>query len=213
MPADWRFILMTSGIEAAKAGAARGRYNRASLATQALTDVWRRHTGDARARTLAGILNSDPGALSALQSGLDLHAHPDFPADELARRLVHFVAEDGRVLPAVEAFAQGDRSRLGELSARSQAEAEGLLGNQVRETTALAALARESGAFAASSFGAGFGGSVWALADADRAAEVASRWRAAYVARFPGLDNVNALIVRPSAPALAFDMTEWKFES
>ena len=46
MPPDWRFILMTSGVEAAKAGAARGRYNRASLATQALVDVWRRYTGD-----------------------------------------------------------------------------------------------------------------------------------------------------------------------
>ena len=54
---------------------------------------------------------------------------------------------------------------------------------------------------------------MWALADADAAAEVASRWRAAYVARFPGPANVNALIVRPSASALAFDMTEWKFES
>jgi galactokinase len=213
MPADWRFVLMTSGVEAAKAGAARGRYNYASLATRALVEVWHRATGDTRTQTLAEVLGSAPGADADLRSGLGQHRHPDFPADALARRLAHFMAEDARVPLALEAFARRDRVRLGELSAASQADAEGLLGNQIPETTALAALARDAGAFASSSFGAGFGGSVWALADAGEAASVADRWRAAYLARVPGLGNVNALIVRPSAPALGFDFRGWKIES
>lgn len=212
MPDDWRFVVMTSGVEAAKTGAAKGRYNRASLATQALVDVWRRHTGD-DAKTLAEVLARGPDAEATLHAAIEHEPHADFPPDALTRRLAHFLAEDGRVLPALDAFARGDRNRLGELAAWSQSDAEGLLGNQVPETSALAGLARESGAFASSSFGAGFGGSVWALADVGQTAEVAERWRAGYVARFPAPGNVSAVIVRPSAPALAFDFSEWKFDS
>ena len=213
MPEDWRFILMTSGVEAAKAGAARERYNRASLATRALVDVWQRHTGDAAERTLAGVLASGPDAHARLVGAIEQHAHERFPADALARRLAHFIAEDGRVVPALNAFAAGDRPALGVLAGASQAQAESLLGNQIPETSTLAALAVESGAFAASSFGAGFGGSVWALADDAEAPTVAGRWRAAYLERFPGLVKVDALVVRPGPPAVAFDFRDGKFES
>jgi len=50
----------------------------------------------------------------------------------------------------------------------------------IEETIRLAALAREAGAFAASSFGAGFGGSVWALVRAGEADQFAAAWRTAY---------------------------------
>ena len=56
-------------------------------------------------------------------------------------------------------------ARMAVLRRTSQAEAETLLGNQVPETIALARAARELGAFAVVRFGAGFGGSVWALVD------------------------------------------------
>jgi galactokinase len=213
MADDWRFVLMTSGVEAAKAGAARGRYNRASLATQALVAVWRRQTGESDTRTLADVLAGGADARATLVAAIGQQAHPDFPAAALEQRLAHFIAEDGRVVPALQAFAQRDREQLGTLSDASQAEAAALLGNQIPETSALAALAREHGAFAASSFGAGFGGSVWALVDSWEASATAGRWRSAYQARFPGLANVNALVVRPGTPALDFDFREWKFES
>jgi galactokinase len=51
-----------------------------------------------------------------------------------------------------------------------------LLGNQVPATMALARSARELGALAACSFGAGFGGSVWALVDRGIAGDFAARW-------------------------------------
>jgi galactokinase len=213
MPDDWCFVLMTSGVEAAKAGAARGRYNRASLAAQALAEVWRRQTGETALRTLADVLASGPDAHATLAAAIQRHAPGDFTAEALVHRLAHFVAEDGRVVPALNAFARGDRAAVGALAAASQADAEGLLGNQVPETSALAALAIESGAFAASSFGAGFGGSVWALVDAAQATAVAGRWRSAYLDRLSGLANVNALVVRPGAAAVSFDFRERKFES
>jgi mevalonate kinase len=52
---------------------------------------------------------------------------------------------------------------MGEAAQASQRHAEALLQNQVPETVTLAALARECGAHGATSFGAGFGGGVWAL--------------------------------------------------
>jgi galactokinase len=111
---------------------------------------------------------------------------PGWTSAELERRLDHFIAEDARILPALEAFRRADTDALAGLSRKSQADAERLLGNQIDETIALARSARECGAFAASSFGAGFGGSVWALATAERAEDVAGRWhRDAFVAR-PG---------------------------
>src|SRR6185312_5974645 len=41
------------------------------------------------------------------------------------------------------------------------------------------------GAFAASAFGAGFGGSVWALVNRDLASEFRDRWAVAYRTEFP----------------------------
>jgi galactokinase len=153
-----------------------------------------------------------PDAAAALRAAIARQGHPDFRAEALAQRLEHFLAEDGRVLPALRAFAEGDRAALGALAAASQRDAGTLLGNQIAETSALAAMAVESGAFAASSFGAGFGGSVWALADAGEAAALAARWRGQYVARFPHLAAARALSVRPAGAALEIDCRGWKFD-
>ena len=68
---------------------------------------------------------------------------------------------------------------------RSQADAERLLGNQVPETAFLAAAARRCGAVAASAFGAGFGGSVWALVPAADVGRFTAAWSSAYADAFP----------------------------
>jgi galactokinase len=199
MPDDWRFLVVSSGIEADKAGAARDRYNRASLATRGLLDLWIRAKGPAR--TLAAALGSSPQAEDALRHLVAESAHPDFSADELSRRLSHFGAEDARVPAALSAFQDEDAARVEELAAGSQRDAERWLGNQIPETSALVSLARESGAFAATSFGAGFGGSIWALATSAEATVVEERAVARYRARYPGIGPVTSFIARPG-PAL-----------
>ena len=96
---------------------------------------------------------------------------------------MHFTREDARIPVAVDAFRRADAETLGQLAGDSQADAEDLLANQVAETVALAGSARRLGAIAASSFGAGFGGSIWAIVPADAADEFASRWHSrAFVA-------------------------------
>jgi galactokinase len=63
--------------------------------------------------------------------------------------------------------------------------AEDTLANQVPETMTLARSARDLGAAAASAFGAGFGGAVWAVVRRDAVTGFLERWRAAYLARHP----------------------------
>jgi galactokinase len=79
-------------------------------------------------------------------------------------------------MAALSAFERTDARTLGELAADSQRDADLLLGNQVPATSALATSARTLGAFAASNFGAGFGGAVWALIDAGEADAFARKW-------------------------------------
>jgi galactokinase len=91
----------------------------------------------------------------------------------------------------------------GALVDRSQRGAEEWLGNQVPETVMLARSAREEGALAASAFGAGFGGSVWALTRADGAGAFSRRWQARYCAAFPGrAARAQFFETRPGPPAV-----------
>ena len=63
--------------------------------------------------------------------------------------------------------------------------AERRLKNQVEETVFLARSARECGALAASAFGAGFGGSVWAMVRDAEAVNFENRWRERYLKQYP----------------------------
>jgi galactokinase len=104
----------------------------------------------------------------------------------LLARFEHFFNESAQIVPSAgDALAAGDLAALGRLVDLSQKLAEGYLGNQVPETVYLARIARELGAAAASSFGAGFGGSVWALVRRDRAERFLADWAARYREAFP----------------------------
>jgi galactokinase len=200
MPGDWRFVVASSGVQADKAGSVRDRYNRASLLTRALVEVWNAGTGGS-APTLASILDGAPGADAELRRLVARGGHHEFAAPDLERRLTHFIAEDARVPEAARAFRDADAAALGGLSSASQEDADRLLGNQIPETRMLASLARTHGALAASSFGAGFGGSVWALVPEIAAREFAEAWVAAYRAACPDVDRVEWFVTRP-APAV-----------
>jgi galactokinase len=200
MPDDWTFVISGSGVQADKAGSVMAQYNRASNGVRALHALWNRHAG-APAISLAAALSSAPDAAARLESWLQATDDGAFTADDLRVRLRHFIREDSRAPRAAQAFAAGDRDALGRLADESQREAEELLGNQIPETIALARLARENGAFAASSFGAGFGGSVWALVPARDAANFAHAWIGAYERHVPKVAPVPWFIVRPGPPA------------
>ncbi len=205
LPADLTFVVASSGIAAAKTGSARERYNRAASLVATLLDRWRMASGRDDI-SLGDALASSPDAAEQLR---DLADGSEDPAERTAlrSRLDHFLVESREILPmALDALHVGEFDTFGELVDRSQDAAERLLGNQVPETSALAALARRNGALAASAFGAGFGGSVWALVETARADAFLKAWRRAYRAQHPKAAASGAYFVtRPGPGAGSLD--------
>lgn len=184
LPPALSFVVAYSGVSAHKAGAARDAYNAASLDTRRILQLWNDATGRSDA-TLMAALDSSPDAAARVRVLID-GAPGSTSARSLVDRLDQFTAESIDIIPAATAaLARGEMAAFGELVDRSQRGAESLLKNQIPETIALARLAREHNAIAASAFGAGFGGSVWALVPALNAAAFEDEWRQSYARAFP----------------------------
>jgi galactokinase len=166
VPDEWQFFIATCGVKANKTGSARDAYNKLSADAAALLDLWNKRGADGpRAISLAAALDR-PGAADTLRQ----------LSGPLANRLDHFIREDARIPEAMHAFDRADKEGLARLSRESQSDADRLLGNQIKDTITLASAARKAGAFAACSFGAGFGGAVWALVETSHADKFAKQW-------------------------------------
>ena len=197
LPDNWRFVIASSGVTAEKTGAAGDAYNRLSEGADVLLRLWNAHREPRP--SLAGVLASDTAAVDGLRELIRMNDVPGWTRDLLERRLEHFRREDALVLEALHAFQVPDGPRLGRLSDASQRDADQLLGNQIPETVGLSGRARACGAFAASSFGAGFGGSVWALIERERAATFAAQWLAEFRLSYEARDAA-AFIATPGPP-------------
>jgi galactokinase len=195
LPAGYTFAVGSSGVVAEKTGAAREKYNRASRLAAEAAEAWRRATGRDDPH-LAAALAGSPDAAARLR---EIVSHE---SAELAARLEHFIAENEQIIPAAgDALAAGEVAEFGRQVDASQHAAEQLLGNQVPETIRLAALAREHGATAASAFGAGFGGSVWALIELAAAAQFVETWAETYRAEFPQHSATSDFFHTDAGPA------------
>jgi len=201
MREGYTFAIGTCGVVAEKTGAAMDKYNAASRLASAIAELWRSETG-----------RDDPHLAAALASGPDsadrlrhvvATAGEEFPEPEaLHKRLRHFLTENEEILPAAgDALARGDTDRFGQLVDRSQEAAETLLGNQIPQTSYLARSARECGAAAASAFGAGFGGSVWALVEKSQTEPFLAAWAEAYRAKFPDDAEAALFFATTAGPA------------
>jgi galactokinase len=199
VPRRWRFVLARSRAAARKTGAAQEPYNRLAAGTAVLLELWNAHTQLPPAVSLGSVVGSS-AAREHLEALVSRSSVPGWPADTLQRRLDHFIREDDRVLPALAAFRDGDVETLRRLSAESQRDAETLLGNQIPDTIALARTALERGAFAACSFGAGFGGSVWALVEQDHAPGFARTWQSDAFVAYPALPLTRLAEVKAGEP-------------
>lgn len=184
LPAGYVLVIMASGIVAEKTGAARERYNRLSTTAAEILARWNAVTG-ARHTTLAGAIAASPGVADRMREMLGGSSAERMRAGGHAARLDQFLVESEELVPAaMAALAAGDIDAFGAVVDRSQDAAEHLLGNQVPETVFLARSARELGAAAASAFGAGFGGSVWALVREGDADAFSARWAERYAGAF-----------------------------
>ena len=207
LSSEFVFVLGFSGVTAEKTGTARAQYNRAALQVASLVEIWQRSTGG-KENYLADILRSTSDAYGRLIRAVSESNHSKFSEPELLTRLQHFIIEDQEIIdPASNALGSGDICSFGAIVDRSQKDGADILGNQIPETISLARLARKSGAYAASSFGAGFGGSVWALVDKKDAERFIDTWRQAYSILHPDRATTAKYFLSCSGPA-AFNVTE-----
>ncbi len=177
-PRELSFVVAVSGVLAEKTGAAMELYNRASLATREIVARWNEATGRQDA-FLAAAVRADDDAPARLRQ---------LTRDDgyLRGRLEQFMSESERFVPAAAAaLTDGHLAEFGEIVDESQRWSEEGLGNQVPETVHLQRSARQLGALAASAFGAGFGGSVWALVPSDHAADFSYHWLEEYRRAYP----------------------------
>jgi galactokinase len=152
--------------------------------------------------TLADALASHPDAGERLARLAAMGAE-EFDGRYLGPRFAQFREEVEVIVPAAgDALRDGDLEKLGSVVDRSMALATTALANQVPETLYLARRARELGAVAASAFGAGFGGAVWAMIRASDAEGFVARWRSGYVQNYPRREpHTDWLVTRPAGPA------------
>lgn len=205
LPEDLTFVVAVSGVLAEKTGAAREAYNRGPAALGAVLEAWNERTGREDSslhrvvRDLTGI--ADP-AQPVDRFSRELDALRRVTPDGYASaRLEQFIEESEVLVPeAAAALARGDIDAFSANVGRSQDLAERKLGNQVPETIDLARSARALGARAASAFGAGFGGSVWALVSHADAATFAQQWEHDYEVKYPHRSAVT-IVSDPGEPA------------
>lgn len=198
-PAEYTFVIASSGVEATKTDSAREKYNRVSAAAAAVLAECRRKFG-VEFTTLHAAATSSVNAVEQIGLAMALSTNSEFSPATLVDRFCQFVLESEKIIPAAgDALERGDLRAFGALVDDSQFGAEQGLGNQIPETIELARMARELGAYAASSFGAGFGGSVWALVSRADAEEFSEQWKEKYFTRFDGV-NVERSEFFISAP-------------
>lgn len=191
VPNELMFVIAASGVASEKTGNAQQQYNRLSLAIDSILKMWNHASGRCDI-SLGSAVTSSTDAVQQIRDLLRAQRDSTIPAAFPQNRFEQFIAETYQIVPAAaDALSQSKWREFGELVDLSQNYAEKWLENQVPETSFLARSARELGAIAASAFGAGFGGSVWALAEKDKMEEFINRWSAQYRDRFPRLDSAR----------------------
>ena len=190
-PGEFAFVVASSGVAAEKTRATRERYNRVSRMVSEITE------SIGNGRTLAQTI--DETGIDELRS-LIRNGRFSFPTGELLDRVEQFRVENFEIIPAVsELLTAGEIDKIGDLIDLSQQNAERFLGNQIEETVFLQRDAKEIGAIAASAFGAGFGGSVYAIVRSSDAGNFRSEWRRRYAENFPRhRESSEFFITRPS---------------
>jgi galactokinase len=151
---------------------------------------------------VSGVHATKTGNAQAAYNRLADAMRPGAADDAGSARREQFREETDVIVPGVgDAIRDRDWKTLGALVDRSQSLAETVLQNQVEETIHLARAAREHGAIAASAFGAGFGGAVWAMISKNDAERFARAWRESYEAAFPGKKSRAKWMVTQAAGA------------
>jgi galactokinase len=199
VPADLALAIGVSGVVAQKTANAKAQYNHAARLARRVLEVCNRYTGQSFRSLGAAVQRmGEPRIRELLGQASDL----EFGREELQNRFEHFFEESEQLVPAAAMqLRSADLAAFGATVARSHDLADELLRNQVRETTALVTFARQSGAVAASAFGAGFGGSVWAMVSREQSGDFLEEWGRRYRTAFPDRSEAAVFFTTRPGPA------------
>merc|ERR1711865_1147136 len=201
-PEDLTFVIASSGAVAEKTGAAMGSYNNAAFLARDCTRAWNKSTSNTAAflaQACTQIEGSHEEKLEAMSAEIakfdkgefpEVDGEPKWSEGVLVPRFEQFYRESEVLVPQfAEALKANDHAALSAVAAESQDRTDNQLKNLVPETQWLPKAAMENGAVAASAFGAGFGGSVWAIVQKAKADEFKAAWQAAYEGKFEAAKN------------------------
>ena len=183
-PRGWRMAVAFSGVRAEKTREALEEYNLASRRARVAVERYNKAFGT-RFTTLREV--ADGGAEQRGQAWLDiLDVPPDPRAPCLGDRARQFILEDRRNIPgALDALAAGQIGEFGRLLTASHLGSRKYLWNIAPEIDFLRKSAVALGAAGASGFGAGFGGSIFAVTPASGARSFLAEWKERYARRYP----------------------------
>ncbi|MDH5703097.1 MAG: galactokinase [Aigarchaeota archaeon] len=188
-PSDLAMVVAQSGIKSEKTGDAKELYNLTSRRANLVVSYYNERYGT-KHTVMRDIVVEKEGRSRAcifdrVRRALAKHRLKTRGLD-LAGRFAQFYQEDRVYIPqAVAALVSRDYARLGQAIDQSHAASKQSLKNIVPEVDYLQRKARRLGAVAASGFGAGFGGSAYALVHPDQNRNFLLEWRSEYLKRFP----------------------------
>ena len=202
-PAHWAIVVGVTGVLAEKTGAALADYNRGPATLRAVLGRWNARTGRLDAVRAGGgrdLGGAPPGEAAAHDRAVARRLHRAEPGYE-RQRVQQFLEESLWLVPEGARLVGTGDTAVGGVLARSQALADECLLNQVPQSREMVRLARDLGAIGASSFGAGWGGSVYALVPAADAEEFAAQWLGAYRATGMASQGATTIVTRPGPSA------------
>lgn len=170
LSSDLCFVIASSGVVAEKTGSAKEKYNRLSLMVR---EIINKFDENLTLHQLVGKYGVDK-----LKKKLN--------NQDLINRLQQFYTENFEIIPQVSGFLENNEiEKIGNLIDLSHQNADKFLNNQMSETNFLQSSARKIGSLAASAFGAGFGGSVYALVRKSHSEKFLEEWQKLYLDDFP----------------------------
>jgi len=179
LPDGVSVVILDSGIPR---GLTSSAYNERRAQCERGVELIRAHGTDAHAHEVRALRDVTPDMLAGAAACLP---------ETIYRRCRHVVTEDARVIEAADALARRDLGTVGMLLGESHASMRDDYEISLPEIDFLVACAAATpGCYGARLTGAGFGGAVIALVDADQAAVIAS-------------DVINRYCARTSRPGSA----------
>jgi len=178
LPQDLAILVAFSGFRAEKTQKAKEAFNRLAERAKAIPQAY---------NELAGTQYQWAADLLDLEDVEERLAGPlpsQYQNMDLLQRYKAFHAESNLLIPqATEALRNGDYDTVGRAVDESHANSKGYLNNISEEIDILVQIARASGALGASGFGAGFGGSAYALVPSSEVPSFLPAWQERYLAR------------------------------